>query len=267
MLRGMYHGRIPCMNNLWTLEGASAVVTGATRGIGRAIAEELCALGARVLIAARHADAVRDTVAALIDAGGNAAGIACDVSTEDGRRALLAAAREQGERLDILVNNVGTNIRKKTLEYSAEELSFLHNTNLVSVFELCRLLHPLLAASGAASIVNIGSTAALTALRTGAPYAMSKAALHHLTRYLAVEWARDGIRVNALAPWYIRTPLVEPLLQNEEYMRDVLARTPAGRVGEPHEVAGIAAYLCMPSAAYITGQVIAVDGGFSVYGF
>ena len=116
-------------------------------------------------------------------------------------------------------------------------------------------------------MVNNASVAGLTHLRTGAPYGMSKAAMIQLTRNLAVEWAAEGVRVNAVAPWYIRTPLAEQVLSDPAYRQDVLQRTPMGRVGEPEECARAIAFLCMPAAAYITGQCLAVDGGFSVYGF
>ncbi|RFP66819.1 SDR family oxidoreductase [Hymenobacter lapidiphilus] len=251
----------------WSLSGQTAVVTGASKGIGAAVAAELLALGATVVAVARTATDLEQQVAAWQQQGLPAHALAADVSTPAGRTALLAQVAERWPQVNILINNVGTNIRKPTLDYTDDEYRQLLATNLDSAWELSRGLHPQLVAAGGGSIVNISSVAGLTHVRTGAIYGMTKAALVQLTRNLAVEWAGHNIRVNCVAPWYIRTPLAETVLKNEDFRRSVIDRTPLGRVGEPEEVSAAVAFLCLPAAAYITGQTLAVDGGFTVNGF
>lgn len=251
-------------NTRWTLKGRRALVTGGTKGIGRGIVHELAEHGAEVIVVAR--DIVNytpfgDNIEASIKL------FQADVSVESDRRRLIDFVNTSADKLDILVNNVGTNIRKKSIEYSDKELIKIIDTNLIPVFKISQDLFPLLSKAGDASIVNISSVAGLNHVRSGTIYGMTKAAMVQLTKGLAAEWAEDGIRVNCVAPWYINTPLVEEVLSNKDYLEEVLSRTPMKRVGEVPEVASLVAFLCMNASSYITGQTIAVDGGFTINSF
>jgi Tropinone reductase 1 len=255
--------------NRWRLDGQLALVTGGSAGIGRAIARELLGFGAEVLVVARDAAALERTRDELADEvpGGNVHALVADVADDEQRREILDWIEDRGEGLNILVNNAGGNRRRAAVDYTEDEWREIFEVNLFSAFELSRYAHPLLTRHAASSIVNVGSVSGLTHVRTGAPYGMAKAALHQLTRNLAVEWAEDGVRVNAVAPWYIRTRRTSDALADPDYLDEVLLRTPLGRVGEPEEVAAAVAFLCLPAAAYVTGECIAVDGGFLQYGF
>ncbi|MDQ6647318.1 MAG: SDR family oxidoreductase [Pseudomonadota bacterium] len=253
----------------WQLRGHTALITGASKGIGYAVARELAALGSDLLLVARDVDHVEQVRVELSDDFPQVDVLAfgADLTEAEERLAVFDWIADLGAPLSLLINNVGGNQPGPTLEYTAQEVESIFGLNVVSAFEMCRLAHPQLVQHAHAAIVNVGSVSGITGVRTGSAYGMSKAALHQLTRNLAVEWAVDGIRVNAVAPWYIRTQRSEPALSDVDYLDEVLEHTPLKRIGEPEEVAAAIAFLCMPAASYITGQVLAVDGGFLNYGF
>ncbi len=242
----------------WDLGGKRALVTGGTKGIGRAIAEELAALGAHVTIVARTAGDVAATAAAL-----HGAGITADVANPADRARIVAAIPGP---LHVLVHNTGTNVRKPLVEYDDATWERILAINLTSAILLSRDLHPVLRDAHGASVIHVGSVAGQFALPTGVAYAASKAGLAQAARTLALEWARDQIRVNTVAPWYTRTPLAQPILDRPEVLAAIEARTPLGRVAEPREIATAVAFLALPVASYITGQCLNVDGGMSIQG-
>ena len=251
----------------WHLKGKKALITGATKGIGRAIAEEFLNLGAEILIVARNENEVNDAVTEWQNQGHKAFCCVADVSkSEDRKKVMTSVQNVFGDSLDILVNNVGTNIRKQLVDYQEDEYRHIFEVNLFSVVEMCRLCFPFLKNGVGANVVNIASVAGFLDVMSGSPYGMTKAAEIQLTRHLSVEWAVADIRVNAISPWYTATPLTVPVLTNPERLDQIIKRTPLSRVAEPEEMASVAAFLAMDKASYITGQNISVDGGMSVKG-
>jgi len=254
----------------YTLAGKKSVVTGSTQGIGRCVAEQMLAVGASVLINARTASDVDATVAELSAAyPGKVVGAACDTSSREGRAALLAAVVEAwGGSVDVLVNNVGVNVRQKIEELPEEDFVRMFRTNVDSCYFLCKAFLPALKASKGC-VVNVGSVAGLCSSGTGTCYAMTKGAMTAMTRNLACEWGRFGIRVNLCAPWMTRTPLLVAAYGDmmDEKLGQVEEWTPLGRIAEPHEVAGAVVFLAMPAAAYVTGAALACDGGLTVQAF
>lgn len=251
--------------SVWNLENKTALITGGSKGIGLAIVQEFLSLGAEVFFVAR----TQSDVLKIINKNkkSNLHGIIADVSTEEGREKVYHIIKTRAKKLDILVNNVGTNIRKKSIEYSSEDYDKIMNTNLKASFELTKNLCLYLKKSRDGSVINIASVSGLASTSSGAIYGMTKAAMIQMTRYLAVEWATDKIRVNAIAPWYIKTPLVKEVMNDKKRWAKIIESTPMKRAGNPEEIAGLAAFLCMKKASFITGQCIAADGGLMAGAF
>ncbi|XP_054800296.1 tropinone reductase homolog At5g06060-like isoform X1 [Prosopis cineraria] len=202
------------MGSRWSLQDTTALVTGGTRGIGHAVVEDLAQFGATVYTCSRTEADLNKRLKEWQDRGFKIYGSVCDVSSPTQRQQLIqqVASKFNGS-LNILVNNVGVNVRKPTSEYTSEDYSMMMTTNLESAYHLCQLAYSSLKASGNGSIVFISSLAGLTSLGTGTIYAAAKAAINQLTKNLACEWAKDNIRSNCVAPWCTKTPLVAHLIE------------------------------------------------------
>ncbi|KAK4267968.1 hypothetical protein QN277_024681 [Acacia crassicarpa] len=251
----------------WSLSGMTALVTGATKGIGNAIAGELAEFGAVVHICARNQEDIDKCLKEWESRGFHVSGSVCDVQFRDQRESLMeTVASVFHGKLNILINNAGTNTLKEATDYTAEVTSTIMDTNFQSTYHLSQLAHPLLKASGNGTIVNISSIAGFKALPQHVVYAASKGAMNQITRNLAFEWAKDNIRVNAVAPGAIMTPLLEAVMKEdaEKILNSILSHVPMSRLGETKEISSLVAFLCLPAASYITGQIIYADGGFTL---
>ncbi|XP_039135634.1 noroxomaritidine/norcraugsodine reductase-like [Dioscorea cayenensis subsp. rotundata] len=247
----------------WSLNGATALVTGGTKGIGHAIVEELAKFGAFVYTCSRNEAELAECLKQWEDKKFKVTGSVCDVSSRAEREKLMENVFTvfQG-KLDILIHNVGTAVWKPTVECTAEDYSLMMTTNFESALHLSQLAHPMLKTSVSGSIVFISTIGTHLVYEGLAIYSASKGAMNQLTKHLACEWAKDNIRVNCVGPSAIKTPLTEKKLGlGNAFMMNETSRTPLGRLGEPQDVASVVAFLCLPAASYVTGQIINVDGG------
>jgi 2-deoxy-D-gluconate 3-dehydrogenase len=249
---------------LFDLSGKAALVTGGNGGIGLGMAQGLARAGARVAIAGR--DGAKNQ-SALKSLGEGAIALLADVCDERACRAMVDEAAARLGRLDILVNNAGINIRKQPHEYSLEEWQRVLTSNLTSAFVASQAAYAHFRRAGGGKIVNIGSMMSLFGASFAAPYGASKGGIVQLTRSVACAWAKDNVQVNAVLPGWIDTALTRRARDEVAGLHErVLARTPAGRWGEPADLAGIAVFLCSAASDFVTGTAIPVDGGYAAQG-
>jgi gluconate 5-dehydrogenase len=252
------------MRDWFSLKGRVALVTGASRGIGQAIALALGAAGADVACCARSREQIDRTAEGIRDRGGRAASIRLDVTkASDIERAVREAEAALGP-VDVLVNNAGIILEKKTLELTDDEWDSVLTTNLTSMFRLARAVAPGMIARHAGKIINIGSMYGPIGVPRYAAYCASKAAVEALTRSLGAEWARHGIQVNCLAPGYMNTDIPRAALADEKTRALFLSKVPARRIGEPEEVGPLAVYLASAASDFMTGQTLYLDGGQTI---
>jgi NAD(P)-dependent dehydrogenase (short-subunit alcohol dehydrogenase family) len=246
------------------LRGRTALVTGASRGLGRAIAEALAAAGATVALVARDRERLELAATAIRERGGRAEVFLADVSDEASVAALGTAVAERlGERLDILVNNAGINLRKPLVEFTLPEWRSVLDSNLTSVFLVCRQFVPRMTGRGFGRILNLTSMMSHISLPGRTAYSSSKTALLGLNRALALELASEGITVVGISPGVCDTEINAPLMQNPELREQFRARIPVGRFGQPSEIAALAVHLCREESGFITGTDILIDGGWT----
>jgi len=253
---------------LFDLEGKVALVTGSTRGIGLAIARELAAHGAKVVVSSRKADACERARNEIVAAGGEAFAFACNVGHKDQLQALVDATLAHYGAIDVLVCNAATNPYMGPLQkISDEAFDKIMGTNVRSNVWLCNMVIPQMAARGGGAVILLSSIASIQGTRLLGAYALSKAADSQLARNLAVEWGAKNVRVNCIAPGIVRTDFAKALYENPQIHTMAVAHYPLGRLGEVEDIAGAAVFLAARAGAFVTGQTIVVDGGTTIAGF
>ena len=248
------------------LDGKVAVVIGGSSGIGRTLARGLAEAGADVVSSARRMELVNEIADEIETLGRRSLRVSCDVTNRGSLEKLLQASVETLGKVDILVNAAGINQRAPTLDFSETDWDRLIDTNLTGTLRACQVFGRHMIERGYGRIINIASMGSFLALYEVAAYCASKAGVASLTKSLAIEWARHGVCVNAIAPGYFRTPLSEKLLVGTPRGEEVLIRTPMSRFGALDELIGAAVFLASDAASFVTGTVLPVDGGFLASG-
>ena len=246
---------------MFDLTGRTALVTGSTRGLGRAIAEGMGEAGASLVVNGRNSEATELAAAEMRAAGLNARAAAFDVTDESAVMAAFAQLDSDGIEIDILVNNAGIQHRQPMVELSLEDWQRVIDTNLTSAFLMGREAAKRMIPRGYGKVINIGSLTSELARATVAPYTVAKGGIRLLTKSMAAEWAQHGIQANAIGPGYMLTEMNAALTSNPEFDAWVKSRTPTGRWGRPDELVGTAIYLASRASDYVCGQLIFVDGG------
>jgi NAD(P)-dependent dehydrogenase (short-subunit alcohol dehydrogenase family) len=244
------------------LTGKVAIVTGASKGIGLAIAHGLGQQGASVVVSSRNEDTIEAAAVQLREAGLAATGVSAHMGDHEQIEALVAAALDKYGGIDVVVNNAATNpVYGPLLETDARAFDKIIDVNVRGPLELAKLAHPHMVRRGGGSVINVSSIDGVSPDSGLGLYSMSKAALINLTKTMALEWGRDGVRVNAIVPGLIKTKFSSALWSDDGRMREFLARVPLGRMGQPEEIAPMAVFLASSASSYCTGAVFAADGG------
>ncbi len=253
--------------DLFSLRDRVAVVTGASKGIGRAIAEAMAAAGAKVVISSRKGDACEDVAGAINEGGGEAIALACNISHKSDLQGLVDRTLEHWGRIDTLVCNAAVNPYFGPLaEIPDEAYDKTMNVNLRSNLWLCNMVVPQMATRGGGAVVLVSSIAGLKGHDKLGVYALSKAAAMQLARNLAVEWGRSNVRVNTIAPGLVRTDMARALWDDPDRLAQALESYPLGRIGEPQDIAGASVFLASRAGNFMTGQTLVIDGGTTVMG-
>ena len=242
--------------------GQVVLVTGGSKGIGRAAVQKFCERGARCVVVSRHIDECEEYVRELTRAGWAAEAEAADIGKVDEIKKMVSSVVARNGKIDVLVNSAAVNIRKQAIDYTEDDWNYIEGINLKGLFFCCVEVGKVMLAQGHGAVVNLASLQSHIVLQERCIYAATKGGVCQITKGLANEWAKGGIRVNSISPGFVATPMVKPVLDNPYWRNLIDSRTPMGRAGKPEEIADLILFLASSSATFITGTDVAIDGGW-----
>ena len=250
---------------IFDLTGKTAMITGSTKGLGEVAAIALAKAGADIAVCGRNRENLDKVSTSIKNLGRDSAGFCLDVTSRQSVQEGVEQILKYFGKIDILINNAGVNHRVPVLEFTEEAWDLIINTNLKGYFLVAQAVVPQMIERGYGKVINMSSIFGFTPLPDQLAYASSKGGVNQLTKVMALEWAKKGIRVNAVAPTYFETELVTQIRNDPERFKFINERTPMGRWGQPKEMEGIVIFLAAPASDFITGQIICIDGGWTVW--